>query len=298
MTSGVFERITGLRVRSRARPTTRALHPMSLPVRPLEIAAFFLVVLSAFVPTSAAAQGDAPVVAEAPVVAPGPPIVPPTVVVATTEPAPEALPSSRPILVVVELSAPSAPVPAPEPVVEAPTSAPIDDEGLEDDLEGDEGAFEVGPVSLGLSGLVGTREGSDGSFAPTWTAGIDLGFRVGEVVSIGVRRLTIGATAQGPERWAFGASPYVELTGRVWERLEVYGQLGAALEGRTGLGSVIGIAPFAGGGVRFFPISIFSIALEGAAHVPVTDSFVLGHEIFPLGAVVLQGGLALAFHLG
>ncbi len=173
-----------------------------------------------------------------------------------------------------------------------------DDLDVDEDFDDDEPAFTPAPVSLGLSGLVGTREGAGGGLAPTWTAGFDLGLRLGDLVAIGARRVTVGSTAQGREQWAVGLSPYVELAGRVTERVELYGQLGAALEVRAGLGAGVGVAPFTGGGVRFFVADIFSIAAECAVHVPLTDTFLLGHEVFPLGAVILQGGLALAFHLG
>lgn len=198
-----------------------------------------------------------------------------------------------PILVVLELTSP-APTPSPSPSP-SPGPAPLPLPAPEGDEP--EPAFVLHPVSLGLSGLVGTHDGTNG-LAPTWTAGLDVGFRLHDLVALGVRRVTAAATAQGRDQWAIGLSPYVELAGRVAERVELYGQLGAALEVRAGFGTGVGVAPFTGGGVRFFVADLFSIAVEGAAHVPVTDTFLLGHEVFPLGAVILQGGLALAFHLG
>jgi hypothetical protein len=165
--------------------------------------------------------------------------------------------------------------------------------------------FAPRPFSLGLSGLVGTRD-DRGGIAPTWTAGLDVGLRVTPredrwlFVDVGLRRITAGgADSLGGERWAVGASPAVSVGGRVQERIEVYLEVGAGLQTRFGSqGTTMGVAPFGGGGVRFFVADIFSIAIEGALHVPATRGFLLGSEVFPQAAAVFQGGLAFAFHMG
>lgn len=256
-------------------------------------------------PTLVAAQGVvvageltlAMPAAPAPEVAPATPTeVPPQVIVAEASPAttPPAAPTepAPPVLLVVEISSatltPSAPIEPSDAELDADIDAALDVDAA--------APFEPGLVSLGLSGLVGTRSGHD-ELLPTWTAGFDVGVRIDDLVSLGARRINVVATAQGDEHWGMGLSPYVELGWRPWERIEGYGQLGAALEVSFDDGD-FGAAPFGGVGVRFFPADVFSIAVEGALHVPATNRFVLGHETFPTGAVILQGGLAFAFHLG
>ena len=165
--------------------------------------------------------------------------------------------------------------------------------------------FAPRPFSLGLSGLVGTRD-DRGGIAPTWTAGLDVGLRVTPredrwlFVDVALRRITAGgADSLGGERYAVGASPAVSVGGRVQERVEVYLEVGAGLQTRFGSqGTTMGVAPFGGGGVRFYVTDFFSIAIEGALHVPATRGFLLGTEVFPQAAAIFQGGLALAFHMG
>lgn len=194
----------------------------------------------------------------------------------------------------VEASAPAgAWVPPAAPVIEI-TDADIEDVDIDDEDE----SFTPGFVSLGASVLVGLRETSAG-VTPTWAPGIDLGFRLGPWVALGVRRFGVGAVAD-TGRWTIGVSPYVELTVPVLERIHLYGQVGAALEMRIasqrGVSLEPGVAPFGDVGVRFHPCDVFSIAFEGAAHLPVLGGLSLGDSIAPELAVILQAGLAMAFH--
>ena len=162
-------------------------------------------------------------------------------------------------------------------------------------------AFEPGFFSLGLSGLVGTRPDGRDDFAPTWTSGIDVGFRLLPFLSLGVRRITYaGARTLGGDRFAIGGAPALELALPLFPRVQPFVQVGAAVQARFGggQGRTTGVAPFIGTGVRFFLTEWLSLAPEGVVHVPVTDGgFLLGHEVVPQGAIVLQGGVALAFHI-
>jgi hypothetical protein len=194
------------------------------------------------------------------------------------------------------------------PAVEAPArpceaaEAPAE----EAELLTEPAAFAPAPLRLGLSGLVGLRDDGSRGVAPTWTAGLDVGLRLTPredrwlFVDLSLRRITVGgAETLAGERWAIGASPAVSVGGRVAERVEVYAELGAGMQSRFGgQGTAVGIAPFGGGGVRFYVADFFSIAVEGALHVPATHGFLFGNEVFPQAAAVFQGGLALAFHLG
>ncbi|MFO0625155.1 MAG: hypothetical protein U0325_06010 [Polyangiales bacterium] len=157
------------------------------------------------------------------------------------------------------------------------------------------------PVSLGLSGLIGSREAERGGSTPTWTAGLDAIVGLVPGVAVAFRRLTVGAarTVEG-DRWAVGVSPALELHTALGPSVEPFVQVGAALQTRFGDGRQdvrFGVAPFVDAGMRFYLGPRVSLAAEVTLHAPLTGAFLFGHEILPQGAAVLQGGLALAFHL-
>jgi hypothetical protein len=206
-----------------------------------------------------------------------------------------ACPEAPPILLYVVAEDPGS---APEPAAAAePVAAP---EPAASPAPAEPTRFVPGPLSLGLSGLVGTRPDRGGDLAPSWTAGFDVGFRLAEWIAVGARRITVaGGRSFGGDLLAPSASPYVELAWRPWERVEGYGQAGAALQLRIENGDLggLGISPFVGAGVRFFVADCFSIAAEGAAHLVLGDRHLFGSDVYPDGALLLQGGLAFAFHI-
>lgn len=186
------------------------------------------------------------------------------------------------------------------PVEMAPSTLYVHEPALEPEPTEAPAAFTPGFFSIGLSALVGTRDDPRAELAPTWTGGIDVGFRILPFLSLGMRRVTVGhASTLAGDRTSIGAAPTLELSLAIAPRIEPYLQVGSAVQVRFGSqGRSVGVAPFVGGGVRFFVADIFSIAVESAVHVPVSEGgFLFGHEVLPQGAVVLQGGLALAFHI-
>ena len=160
--------------------------------------------------------------------------------------------------------------------------------------------FEPGPFAIGLSGLGGAREDGRGGFVPTFSSGLDLSLTLERWVRIAARRIGYGhaRTVQG-DRHAVSVSPALELAIPVAERFEPFVQVGVALQARFGgeQGVAAGIAAFVSAGLRVQLEEWISIAVESALHVPATQSFLLGHEILPQGAIALQGGLGVAFHL-
>jgi hypothetical protein len=179
------------------------------------------------------------------------------------------------------------------PTVAAPVAPPLPaDEPV---AEPAEAPFSPGWVSLGLSCLLGTRPTEQG-IEPTWLPGIDLGFRVDPQVALGLRRVHVTGTERA---LVLGLSPYLEVSARPWERLDLYGQTGVQLDvlvpyaGSDALGS---IAPFVGVGARFYAAEIFSIALDGVAHLPVSGGLAAGTALLPVGSIHVSSGLALAFH--
>lgn len=218
---------------------------------------------------------------------------------------PEVAPAPSPIILVLPaVAAPDADC-APEsedeaaPELEVQEQAPADASAVE-------GPLTPRPFHLGLSALVGTVDAPHG-IDPTWMSGLDVGLRVTPredaffFVDVSLRRLTLGAAGTlAGERWQVGGSPAVSVGGRVLERLEIYAEAGAAIQNRFGgqAGSAIGLAPFAGGGVRVYLFDWLSLAVEGAAHVVATHGFLLRKHVFPQASAFFQGGLALAFHIG
>jgi hypothetical protein len=157
------------------------------------------------------------------------------------------------------------------------------------------------PLRLGISGLAGTVPRGNGIEA-TWTAGLDVGVRLTALedrwlfLDLSLRRMTFAAAGSlAGEVWAIGGSPTVSIGGRLLEFVEIYLELGVGLDaGSRGLGA----APVLGGGARVYVTDFFSVAIEGAAHVAATSTFLLGTQVFPQSAAIFQGGLALAFHVG
>jgi hypothetical protein len=100
--------------------------------------------------------------------------------------------------------------------------------------------------------------------------------------------------------WSIGVSPFAELTIPVISEVQLYAQLGVGVDMRVRNQDFTAedpsIAPFLGVGARFRLAPVFSIAVEGVAHVPVANGLAYGDSIAPNFAVTLQGGLALAFH--
>jgi hypothetical protein len=158
--------------------------------------------------------------------------------------------------------------------------------------------FAPGWLGIGTSILIGTRP-TEGGFSATWLGGFDVAFRIDTHVSLGIRRAHFGMF--GDERyWTVGASPFVELALRPWERIDLYGQLGAALDVQIRTRDIqtqgLGIAAFGGVGMRFFLDEMFSLSVEGVVHVPLVNGLSLGEVIAPPMSVAVQGGVGLSFH--
>jgi hypothetical protein len=208
-------------------------------------------------------------------------------------PSPEASPEPLVLIVVATETPPSgsATEATPVSVVSEPSMVGRADAPVSDD-------FAPGWLGIGTSILIGTRP-TEGGFSATWLGGFDVAFRIDTHVSLGIRRAHFGMF--GDERyWTVGASPFVELALRPWERIDLYGQLGAALDVQIRTRDIqtqgLGIAPFGGVGMRFFLDEMFSLSVEGVVHVPLVNGLSLGEVIAPPMSVAVQGGVGLSFH--
>lgn len=158
----------------------------------------------------------------------------------------------------------------------------------------EEDADEERPFSIGLSGVVGARDATDG-LVMTWTAGIDLAYRVAPWVRLALRRLTVGhaETSQG-DRTALGASPAIDFSVPLGEVVEPYAELGVTAQARLGGRSpTFGFAPFVAAGARFHVIEWLSVGAEVALTVPATEHVLIGHELFPRASILVQVGTSV-----
>src|SRR5690606_9986892 len=120
-------------------------------------------------------------------------------------------------------------------------------------------------------------------------------------VSLGVSHLSFGLGFSSIESFVFSlqGTPTLELGAFVDRHVQVYAQLGVALQGRSQTAFREGyfqVAPFVGAGARFFAIEWLSISLEIGLHVVATDAFIMGSTSLPQGAVAGSGALGVSWH--
>lgn len=161
------------------------------------------------------------------------------------------------------------------------------------------------PFHLGLSGSFGltAREMGGASNVQVFGAyGLLLSGTVDRMVSVGVTRLAVGAGFSSLEGAIFSLemTPMVELFGFPDPRVQVYGQLGLAVQGRTQTSfreEILQLAPFLGGGVRFWIADWFSLGLELGLHLVLTDAYRMGSAVLPQWSLPGTLGSSVAFHI-
>lgn len=178
----------------------------------------------------------------------------------------------------------------------ATTSAPsvLSPQPLVADERVDDAPAPERPFSIGLSGLIGFRDGVDG-LETTWTAGLDLAYRVAPWARIAIRRVTFGwaETSQG-DRYAIGASPALDLSVPLGDVVEPFAELGLGVQARLGGRSpTFGLAPFVAAGARFHLSDRFALGAEAALTVPATEHVLIGHELFPRASILVQLGASV-----
>lgn len=154
-------------------------------------------------------------------------------------------------------------------------------------------------LSIGASGLLSGLEIADEVVIHAmW--GADLMIRVIPWLYVGLRRMGVSwASPAAGDRFAIGGSPAIGAAWSIGEVVELFGEIGAALQARFGgqLDSDIGVAPFGGVGARFKIAEWISVGLEGTLHVPVTDTFLVSGGVLPGGALWFAGGAGVMFHV-
>ncbi|MCZ7680573.1 MAG: hypothetical protein M5U28_18130 [Sandaracinaceae bacterium] len=180
--------------------------------------------------------------------------------------------------------------------VEAPSAGPeADGPGASAEPDGRRRVLSIGVSQL----LMGVQITDD---APViqhmW--GLDLSVRLIPWLYVGLRRVGVWwASPAAGDRIALGGSPMIGAALPLGDVVELFAELGAALQVRFGeqLEERAGVAPFGGIGARFRLADWLSLGLEGAVHVPVTDTFLVNDAVLPGGSVSLSGGLGVMFHV-
>lgn len=186
--------------------------------------------------------------------------------------------------------------PEPEPVVPEPPA-----EELAPVPEAPAPSFAVqNPFRLSLGILAGAASTPSG-VAGYWYLGLDLMGAVHPNIAIGITRLSFGLGFSSVESFVFSlqGTPTLEVSAFVDPHVQVYGQVGVALQGRAQTAFREGyfqVAPFVGGGVRFWANEWITIGLEIGLHVVATDAFLMGDVALPQGSVAGSGALNVGFH--
>jgi hypothetical protein len=113
--------------------------------------------------------------------------------------------------------------------------------------------------------------------------GLEFQLAITPLISIGITDFTgsialSGGTGRG-EQWLFslGMTPYAELGGFVDERVQLYGRAGIAGQAWSYTSDPLQAALYAAAGIRFFVADNFSIGLELAVNVVLSDSYLIGN---------------------
>lgn len=112
--------------------------------------------------------------------------------------------------------------------------------------------------------------------------GMEMGWAVHPVISIGITDFTFGGGVSSIEGVLFNVSltPYVEAGGFIDSHIHVYGRvgLGAQIRSRTRLGEdYLQLGAYGGAGIRFFAAHNFAIGLELSLYLVLTDAYRVGN---------------------
>ncbi|MFN7144453.1 MAG: hypothetical protein ACK4YP_11795, partial [Myxococcota bacterium] len=170
---------------------------------------------------------------------------------------------------------PAYPTPPPTPPVEA---APT----VRRPREPADRRFHLGTgVVLGAMPEAGDRE-------TLMLFGFETGARVTRHVSFGVARaslLDFEYASDGAGVLRLNGTPYAQLSGWMGDRVEPFGRLGVAVRGvevrDEPTDPWFEAAPYAGGGLRYFPTRYLGIGFEAGVNVVATDTFTLYGDPLP-----------------
>ena len=158
-------------------------------------------------------------------------------------------------------------------------------------------------LRLGFEGHLATGPSLDDRLEMIGIGGFDAAFQIGSHFSIGIGQ--IGVARAGSSRsslWALHAAPYTELNLFFSPHLQGYLQAGALVQAvaadlrqRRGRRD-IGVAPFAGTGLRFFIGSRFSVGPAVRVYYAAMGGLLMSDRMLPQRAVVLAGGFDTHIH--
>ncbi len=116
-------------------------------------------------------------------------------------------------------------------------------------------------------------------------------------IAIGVRNIG-GGELDRTSRAHFDLAPFAEISWNLIPELQLYGQFATTIQmlfASAQAQVAIGVAPMLVAGARVPLVPEFSIGLETALTVPVTDTFYAHTHSLPLGAVIWTGGVSVLF---
>jgi hypothetical protein len=146
-------------------------------------------------------------------------------------------------------------------------------------------------LALGLEGYASSLNGHAYGLG-----GLSLAYTVAAHVALGMNHL---AWARSSGREAVTAGPFVEASWfpRAW--LQPFAQAGVPVQVRwgNGLPAAVGVAPFAGAGLRFWIGGRVSVGVGARVLAVATDGYLAWAGELRKGAVSFAGGLECGGHL-
>lgn len=204
---------------------------------------------------------------------------------------------------IIEATALPDPTPRPEEVVAPPAEPAAESTPTSEStsLDPRDASFALSrPLRLGVEAVFGVNV-RDSNAEPIFHLGLSLFYTVHESLSVGVTRLTVGAGYSSVEGalLAFSAAPALELFTFVDPHVQLWGQVGASLQGRTPTnlgGDAFQAAPFLAAGARFWVVPWFTLGIQLAVHLTVTDAFRMGSLDLPQWSTPGTVGVSAEFH--
>ncbi len=148
--------------------------------------------------------------------------------------------------------------------------------------------------------VVGGAAGVDDVVTPLVGWGLEFGARVTPHLRLGVARIAVAAGGSFPDDGTtflhVNGTPYAELSTTLGARVEPYGRAGVLLRGTDEGESPLEIAPYLGGGARFYASRLVAIGLEVGANLVVSDELTLAARPLPRWSVPGTVGLSTTFH--
>ncbi|MCB9594532.1 MAG: hypothetical protein H6719_17500 [Sandaracinaceae bacterium] len=157
------------------------------------------------------------------------------------------------------------------------------------------------PLRLGMEAIFGLQV-RDPSVEPLFDWGLSIFGTVHEALAIGLTRVNVSGGYSSIEGSLFALSGAPAVEGFLFpdRYVQLYGQVGVSLQGRTPTNLRVGefqAAPFLAAGARFWIAPWFTLGVQLAVHVTLTDGFRMGGLDLPQWSTPGTLGLSAEFHI-